>query len=399
MATLIRPAALIDCAGGPPRKAVQIRVEGDLIMAIEPVGTRASEDDEVIEAPRATLLPGLMDLHMHLFQWGQPHDIPWEREPILEAGLRGTRNASTLLDLGVTTARDVGSRDNLNIQLRDLINAGVTRGPRLFASGTNIAVAGRASYFFRTIEINGPEEARAAARRQLRAGADWIKIMATTGVGGGTGNLVGEPGWQELSEEEIRAAADEAHRPGRHITAHAIGNAGIKAAVRAGVDSIEHGSYLDDEAIEMMRERDVALIPTLIITKNLGEHGAERGFERNIVERAKRTFEAGLANVIRAHRAGVRVAVGSDVDRDETAAQEIRMLIRAGLSPMDALMAATRVAASVLGLEASLGTVAAGKIADLILVEGDPLADPMVLDRVSHVIQSGRLVKTPQPSA
>ena len=398
MALLIRPAILIDCTGSPPRKAMQVRVEAERITAIEPSGQGSPDrNDQVLEAPGATLIPGLMDLHMHLFQWGQRHDVPWEREPILEAGLRGARNASTLLDIGVTTARDVGSRDNLNIQLRDLINAGIVRGPRLFASGTNIGVAGRAAYFFRMLEINGPEDARAVTRRQLRAGADWIKIMATTGVGGGTGNLVGDPGWQELGEDEIRAAAVETHNPGRRITAHAIGTAGIKAAVRAGVDSIEHGNYLDDEAITMMRERDVALIPTLIITKNLGEHGTERGFERNIVERAKRTLEAGLASVLRAHRAGVRVAVGSDVDLDETAAQEIRMLIRAGLSAMDAIVAATRVAASVLGLEDSLGTVEVGKIADLILVRGDPLVDPDALDRVTHVIQKGRLVKSPSP--
>ena len=207
--------------------------------------------------------------------------------------------------------------------------------------------------------------------------------------------LVGEPGWQELTEEEIHAAAVEAHHPGRKITAHAIGTDGIKAALRAGVDCIEHGSYLDDEAIELMLARDVPLVPTLIITRNLGEYGAERGFERNIVERAKRTLEAAMVSACRAQRAGVRVAVGSDVDVNETAAQEVRMLIEAGLSPMEALLACTKVAASVIQLQDSIGTLEVGKIADMVTLDGNPLVDPLALDRPSHVIHQGAVVKSP----
>ena len=397
MDLIIRPGALIDCTGAPARTGVAVGLAGDRIAEIGDAGTLIASNPgaRVIDAPSATLMPGLIDLHMHVFQWGQRHDIPWQQESILEAGIRGIRNASTLLDMGVTTARDIASRDNLNIQLRDLINAGTVRGPRFFASGTQLEAKGRAAYFFEAIYINGADEARAAARRQLRAGADWIKIMATAGIGGGTGKLVGEPGWQELSEEEMRAAASEAHGPGRRITAHAIGTAGIKAALRAGVDCIEHGDFLDDEAIEMMLARNVALVPTLEIAKNLGEHGAERGFERNVVERAKRTLDMGLANTLKAYKAGVRVGVGSDVDLDETAAKEIRMLIRAGLTPMEAVIAGTQVAASILDLEHELGTVEAGKCADLVLVDGDPLADPMALDRVTHVVHKGALVKSP----
>jgi imidazolonepropionase-like amidohydrolase len=398
MTLVIRPGALIDCTGREPQGGLEVVVQDDRIRAVGPVGSwtlTEPGETEIVDAPGGTLIAGVIDLHMHVFQWGQRHDVPWQREHIMEAAMRGVRNASTLLDAGVTTARDVGCRDNLSIGLRDLIRTGAVRGPRFLASGTNLQAEGRAAYFFQPISINGPDQARAAARRQLRAGADWIKVMATAGVGGGTGALVGEPGWQELTEEEIHAAAVEAHHPGRKITAHAIGTAGIKAALRAGVDCIEHGSYLDDEAIELLLARDVPLVPTLIITRNLGDYGAERGFEHNIVERAKRTLEAAMISACRAQRAGVRVAVGSDVDVNETAAQEVRMLIEAGLSRMDALLAATKVAASVLDLQDSIGTVEVGKIADMVILDGNPLEDPLALDRPSHVMHQGALVKSP----
>jgi imidazolonepropionase-like amidohydrolase len=330
---------------------------------------------------------------MHLFQWAQSHHIPWQREPILDAGLRGARNASTLLDLGVTTARELGCRDNLSIQLRDLINSGQVRGPRLLAAGTPLAATGRAAYSYPPISIDGADQARSAARRQLRAGADWIKIFATAGVGGGTGNLLAEPGWQELSEPEIRAAAEEAHAPERKIAAHAIGTAGIRAAVQAGVDSIEHGSYLDEQTVELLLAHRVTLVPTLTITHNLGEYGVERGFERNVVEHAKQTFEVGLRSVGMAYRAGVPIATGSDVDLDETVAQEVSLLRQAGLSAMDSLLAATRVAACLLGIDDQIGTIQVGKTADLIVVDGDPLADVTALQRVTHVFQAGSLAK------
>jgi len=395
---IIRPERVLDCTGADSSTGLEVVTSGERIEEIRPAESGEADGAQVIEAPGMTLMPGLMDLHIHLFQWGQRHDVPWERESILEAGLRGIRNARSALELGVTTVRDVACRDNLSIQLRDLIRAGQVVGPRLLASGTQLEASGRAAYFFRAIYVNGPDEVRAATRRQLRAGADWIKVMATSGVGGGTGHLISEPGWQELTEEELRAAAIEAHGPGRKITAHAIGNSGIKAAVRAGFDCIEHGDFLDEEAIEMMVERNTALVPTLTITRNLGEHGAERGFEQNIVDRAQQTLEAGFASTLAAWNAGIRVAAGSDVDLDETAAEEVRMLHRAGLPKMAAIMAATSTAASVIDLDHELGTVESNKIADLLLVEGDPLEDLGALDRVRYVIQGGVVIKSPDQS-
>jgi len=396
MDLIIRPGRIIDGTGGPIAEGREVVVTDGRIGQLGPAGSAvAGPDTVVIDASTATLMPGLIDLHMHLFHWKQRPDVPWQNESILEIGCRGIRNASTLLDMGVTTARDLTARDNLSIQLRDLINAGTVRGPRLLASGTHLEAEGRAGYVLQGISVNGPDEVRAATRRQLRAGADWIKIMATAGVGGGSGKLISEPGWQELTEDEIRAAAVEAHAPGRKITAHAIGTAGIKAAIRAGVDCIEHGSFLDDEAIELMVEHNVALVPTLMAGVELADHGEENGFLPNIVERAKRCVDAGLKGTHEAHRAGVVIGSGSDVQVNETVAQEVRMLIEAGLSPMEALLAATSVAAGILDLGAELGSIEADKVADLILLDGDPLADPYALERVSHVIHNGVLVKSP----
>lgn len=393
--SVIRPGRVVDGVSDDALVGVEVVIEGERIVQVRPTGSGPEDDGVVIDQPDATLMPGLFDLHMHIFNKNQPTDRPKPPETILALGLRGFANASDLLDTGVTTTRDVGSRDNLAIELRDLIAARSVRGPRLFASGTGIAVSGRAFYYAPPTYVSGEVETQAATRSQLRAGADWIKIMATAGVGGGTGKLIGEPGWQELTEAELRAAVTEAHMANRKITTHAIGNAGIKAALRAGVDCIEHCNFLDDEAIEMMVEGDVSMVPTLIITKNLGEHGAERGFEINVVERAKRTLEAGFESVNRAFAAGVRIGVGSDVDLDETAAQEVRMLIEAGLTPMAAIRAGTSKASEVLDIQDKVGTVEAGKIADLIMVDGDPVTDPFALDRVTHVIQSGEFVKSP----
>jgi imidazolonepropionase-like amidohydrolase len=392
---IIRPGRIIDGVADETLAGVEVVVEGDRVAVVRPSGSEQVGDAVVVDVPDATLMPGMFDLHIHVFNKGQPEVRPKPPETILELAVRGFANVSELLDTGVTTTRDAGSRGNLAIELRDLIAAGRVRGPRFFASGNPIAVEGRAFYYSPPTYVSGVVETQAATRRQLRAGADWIKIMATAGVGGGTGNLIGEPGWPELTEAELRAAVTEVHMANRKIMTHAIGTSGIKAALRAGVDSIEHCNYLDDEAIEMMVEGDVSMVPTLIITRNLGEYGAERGFEINVVERAKRTLAAGFESVKKAFAAGVRIGVGSDVDLDETAAQEVRMLIEAGLAPMDAIRAATSKAAEVLDLQDDVGTIEAGKIADLILLDGDPIADPFALDRVTHVFQSGNLVKEP----
>lgn len=390
---IIRPGQLLNGAGHA-RSGVEVVIRGDRILEVRKVQSSPG-DNQVIDAPAATLMPGLIDLHMHAFQWGQRHNVPWEKEPILEAVVRGVRNAARLLDQGVTTVRDVGSRDNLSIQLRDVINSGAVVGPRFFASGTRLQANGRANFMMKGIDVLGADGAREAARAQVRAGADWLKIMATSGVGGGSSGLVGDPGWQELTEPEIRAAVVEAHAPGRYVTAHAIGNSGVKAALRAGVDCIEHGNYLDNEAIELMLANDVSYVPTLIITRNLRDHGVARGFQANVSSGAGRALEAGFESVAKAYGAGVRIGAGSDVDDGETVADEVGMLIEAGLKPMDAISAATGVAARILHREDEFGTIAPSKIADLILVNGDPTKDPRSLGDVTHVIQGGKLVKAP----
>lgn len=393
MAVIIRPGLLIDGTGAPAATGMEVVVAEGKIEAVRPVGEGANGAGEVLSLPEGTLTPGLIDPHMHTIHWGQPVGVPYQRISTLECGLRGIRNAALLLDMGVTTIRDVAARENLSIQLRDLIRAGEVPGPRMFATGTMIECEGRADYALAGLHVTGANEARAAARVQLRAGADWIKIMATAGVGGGTGALVGAPGWQELTEEEIHAAVVEAHNAGRKAAAHAIGTDGIKASLRAGIDSIEHGSYLDSECIELLVENDVSLIPTLLVNRTLGYEGEERGYEKNIVESAKRTLDVAFESVAAARAAGVRIAAGSDAQLDETVTEEMRLLVQAGFGPMDALLAATKVAAEVLGIADATGTIESGKFADLAVFEGNPLEDMSALDRVSHVFLEGRIVK------
>ena len=393
-ALLLRPELVLDCLGGAPKRGHEVLVAGPRIESVKPVGATSYDpvNTTVVEAPGTTLLPGLIDLHTHLVTWRQPH--PHGDESLMAAALRAVKNANDLLNLGVTTARDLAARDNLTIDLRELIDNGRVTGPRLLASGTPIGARGRWDIHCPSILISGVEEARAAARRQLRAGADWIKVMATAGFGGGAGKLRAHPGFQELDESELRVIADEAHRPGRMVAAHAIGTDGIKASIRAGVDCIEHGAYMDEEAIELMARRNVAFVPTLVRVRNISM-GRSPGQPAYVVEAGKRTLERALRSVDMARRAGIRVGTGSEMGEVETIAEEIRLLVSTGFSAIDAIRAATQVAAHVLGLQQELGTIEPGKVADLVLLAGDPTNDLGALDRVTHVIHDGVHVKKP----
>ena len=334
----------------------------------------------IIDVSHYVVLPGLIDSHCHLFHIGRQYSAP-----VVSFVAQAVANAALWLDTGTTTVRDVSTRANLDLGLRDAINAGLVRGPRMFCSGSGIASTGGGPLGEEplrfVLEVTGADEARRAARQQLRAGVDFIKLFATAGLTEGA--------HPQLTVEEMAAAVDEAHKAGKHAAGHGFFTEGIRNALQAGVDTIEHGSYLDEETVAMMSARDVVLVPTLSILHTMVERGAEWGRPARMIENARQARAAACASVRRAREAGVRIAAGTDPPYRDTVAMECAALVEAGLTPAEAVIAATRRGAEILGRTGDLGTLEPGRRADLIAVAGDPLDDIRALERVELVMKDG----------
>jgi imidazolonepropionase-like amidohydrolase len=270
----------------------------------------------------------------------------------------------------------------------------------MFCAGRALAMTGgvRLSLEGGAIQVDSPDEARKAARTQLRAGVDLIKLFASAGIGGGEGRFIAESGWPQLTMEEMQAAVCEAHKAGRTAAAHAISAEAINNAVRAGVDSVEHCMYVDDEGLALMKERDVVMVPTMAVPVNLAKRGVELGYEPHIGERAHMAIEKGRQAVQMARDIGIRIATGTDPvpSQPKVMVRECECLLGAGLAPMEVLIAATRTGAELLGMQDHLGTVEEGKIADLIVVDGNPMDDMKALESVRWVMQEGRVLKSPE---
>jgi imidazolonepropionase-like amidohydrolase len=385
--TVFLAGTLIDGTGREPISPAAVVVDEGRITQ---VGRRSeiaysTEDSQVIDVSQRVLIPGLIDSHCHVFYFGHH----FQERSLVAVIARAITNAGIWLDKGVTTARDVGTRENLDIGLRDAIQAGLVRGPRLFVSGTALAMTGAKQEELRevVIEVTGADEARLVTRMQLRAGVDLIKIFSTAGLT--------EGGVAQLTIEEMRAIVEEAHKVGRKVACHAIATDGIKNALRAGVDTIEHGTFLDDEAIEMMVAGGAVLVPTLSIGKTTAERGLESGRPLALVENARRSLESRRTGARKAYEAGVRIAAGTDPVSDDTMAMECKALLEVGLSPMDVISAATRIGAEILGLQDKIGTIEVGKQADIIVLDGNPLEDITALERVDYVVKDGLIVKAP----
>ncbi|MGE5560351.1 MAG: amidohydrolase family protein [Chloroflexota bacterium] len=377
--------------GGDKAAPADILIDNDRIKAIvAPGATPAGE--QVMSLAGCTVLPGLINAHVHLTMDGSPNPTVTSRaDGPFGAAYKAVAAAEKTLRAGVTTVRDMGASGFMDIALRKAVAAGTVRGPRMLVSGECICMTGGHGWDG-GCEVDGPDEARRGARRQLKAGADVIKIMATGGVM--TPGV--EPGSPQLTEEEMRAAVEEAHKAGKRTATHAQGTTGIKNAIRAGLDSIEHGIFLDDEAIQMMLDRGVYLVPTLVAPYHIVRGGIEAGIPAFAVEKSKRVIDSHVASFDKARRAGVKIAAGTDagtpLNAHGTLALEIELMVKAGMPVVDALHAATSVAAACLGLEDRIGTIEPGKYADLLAVKGDPLADPSALYNVAAVWQGGVLV-------
>lgn len=390
---LLRGARLIDGTGRPPQDDAAVLVDGPYIVAVGPqadLGLPAAAT--VYDLQGKTLLPGLIDCHVHVTMEPDPDPLPRLREESdLLLTLRGAKNAWRSLLAGYTTLRTLGGRGRSEIELKRALEKGLLRGSRLVVAGQLLTMTGGHGYFMGR-EVDGPDQLRRAAREELKAGADVIKLMATGGVL--TPGV--EPGSPQLTLEEMRSAVEEAHKAGKKTAAHAQGSEGIKNAILAGIDSIEHGMFLTDEIIELMLEKKVFLVATLAAPYYIFYEGKKAGIPEYAVKKTEKAMAAHLESLKKAHRAGVLLAAGTDAGTPLNAhghnAFELELLVRAGLSPMEAIRAATGRAAELLG-RPDLGTIEAGKVADLVVVDGDPLADISVLQgRIKQVFKEGQAV-------
>lgn len=404
---LVAGGTVFDAVSGDVIRDGVVRIEGDRIAAVGRAATveRGGRDVPVLDATGRFVLPGLMDCHVHLLAPATPdYATRGLKELVPYTVLRGAVNARRMLEAGFTTVRDVGANGYGNIALRQAVAEGLVPGPRILAAGHSLSVPGGHGdpYFRPEVRVqrdglvNGPDEARRAVRQLVKMRADVIKLLVTGGVMT-DGTDVGALQW---TPDELRAAIGQAHQLGRRVAGHCHGAAGVKEAVRAGLDTVEHGTLLDEEAIALMKRHGTWYVPTMVAGHHICAGGTAAGIPDYAVDKARQVAERGAASVRQAHEVGVRIALGTDCGTPFNVAGanglELELLTRHGLSPAEALLAATRQAAEALGVEAEVGTLIPGKQADLVVLDGDPLADIRVLqqvERITHVVQGGRLVK------
>jgi len=363
-------------------------VEDGRIASVGPA-RGLSPNTEAVDLGDVTLMPGLVDAHVHLV-WdasAKPHEVV-ERESRALTVLRCAKNAALHLRAGVTTVRDLGATDGLSIDVARAVELGLLPGPRVVAAGRAIAMTGGHGWFLGR-EADGADAVRRAAREEMKAGAACIKLMASGGVYG----HAEEPGSSQLTPEEMRAGVEEAHKAGRRVAAHAYSTAAIGNALEAGVDSIEHGSFLDRDTAEMMRETGTWLVPTMSVYAAMSEKGPELGAPEYIQRKTAEVLEASRRAFRLALDAGVPMAAGTDCGAPGhphgTLREELKLMVEAGATPQQALKFGTSGAARLLGLGNELGTLGPGKRADVLAVGGDPLRDIHALDEVRLVLRDG----------
>jgi imidazolonepropionase-like amidohydrolase len=390
-------------AGRVVEEPVIVVTDGRIVSVVGRGGARPiiPEGATRIDLPGKTLLPGLIDMHVHLdsnplyggYTGLQFTDMFWVAQ--------GVRNARDMLGAGFTTVRNVGSDNYADVGYKQAIDEGLMVGPRIVPAAHALSATGGhcdqtylpPSYNARGKAVgDGPQELRNRVREQRKYGAEVIKVCAT----GGVFSRNTEPGQQQLSEDELRAIADEAHQWGLKVAAHAHGAAGIKAAIRAGIDTIEHASLIDAEGIRLARERGTWLSMDIFNTEYTQAEGAKNGVLPENLKKDRDIAQIQRDNFRAAHRAGARMVFGSDagVMPHGSAGGQFRYMVEYGMSPMEAIQAATRNAAMALGRERDVGAIAVGRWADIIAVGGDPLANIRELEDVDVVIKGGEVVKT-----
>jgi imidazolonepropionase-like amidohydrolase len=402
---------VFDAVRGEVLRNGVVCIEEDRITAVGPASaiSLGGRDVSVIDAAGLFVMPGMLDCHVHLLSSGAAdYAMRGLKELLPYTAIRGAANARILLEMGYTTVRDVGALGYGNIALRQAIDDGLVPGPRIFAAGHALSVPGGHgdSYYRPEVQvrrdglINGADEARRAVRDLVKMHADVIKLLVTGGVMT-DGSDVGLLQW---TADELQAAIGQAHQLGRRVAGHCHGAAGVKEAIRAGLDTVEHGTLLDEEAIALMQQHGTYYVPTLVAPFHICAGGTASGIPAYAVEKSHLVMDRHKESVRQAHEMGVKIAMGTDCGTPfNTAgknALEVELLTQNGLLPAEALMATTRVAAEAIGIDDRVGTLAPGKWADVSVVEGDPLANIGVLqqaERIAWVIKAGRIVKAAAP--
>ena len=407
-ATVLHCGKLVDVGAARITEQATIVVQENRFKSVESEYSSASSGEEVVDLKSHTCMPGLMDMHVHLSIQVTPkfYEEEFRLNPA-DYAFRSSVYAERTLLAGFTTVRDVGTSYNVSIALKKAIEEGLVKGPRIWNAGQSLATTGGhadQTSGLRTdlmgdpgpVEgvVNGLEDARKAVRQRYKEGADLIKITATGGI-----LSVAKSGENpQFTEREVREIVETANDYGFHVAAHAHGAEGMKRAIRAGVRSIEHGTLMDEEAIDLFKKHGAWLVPTLLAGWFVAEKAEVPGYFPEVVRaKAARIGPQAQATFRKAYLAGVKIAFGTDsgVSPHGGNAEEFLYMVEGGMSPIDAIRSATLTAAELLGVADELGTIEKGKLADLIATPDDPTQDIRTMTRVSFVMKDGRIYKRP----
>ena len=388
--TILTGALVLDGTGGPAVSGRAVVVEQGRISAV--VGATEAPPGTTLRLDGLTLLPGLVNMHVHLCFGGEADPAAaMLREPFAMTVINAALRARQTVAAGVTTVRDLGGRDYAELSVRDAVRRNLIPGPRVLCAGRGICMTGGHGWNLIGREADGPDDVRKAVREQLKAGADVIKIFATGGVM--TAGV--EPNSAQLTLDEVRAAIEEARKAGRRTAAHAMGSDGIANCLEGGITTIEHGVFLTEALCQRMARDGVALVPTLIAPTAIAAGGVAAGIPEYAVRKSLAVADRHLEGFRLALRAGVPIAAGTDAgtpcNPHGSLVPELALMVKGGMTPGAAVHAATAVAARVLGLEHETGRIAPGLAADLLAVDGNPAERVEALDEVRFVMAQGRV--------